>query len=414
VLSAFITARGLAKIRGKAIHLSRGVNHLRVLVAEISLKLGTDSDPDDEEQGIDWDREITTTGEMADLGREMWCVLEKGAPDGTELWPLHPSTLYARFQRGRFLGKRFFVLTWDAGPMGYAALLTWWERDASGQWALRRMLLVGTWPHGSDVEHQPHREILGACLATECAAQHVDLRGGMILFRNDAEAAISALTKGSFASPVMQRSAVRLNRLLFRLDVLPRFWHVPGLTLVEEGVDGASRGGGVLGDVCVDMVVGPAVKDELWARIETELRRHGWRVTIDLFATASNARCPRYCSRTHEPDAERTDAFTMLDWSRSRCPRCGLVHAEVVYAYPPTVLARHVVNKAIQDGAMIVLVVPLAVTAPHWQKLLRASVVANSDRYLRVRNVSMSVSHSTADDPRELAVFMCDFRGMRD
>jgi len=86
----------------------------------------------------------------------------------------------------------------------------------------------------------------------------------------------------------------------------------------------------------------------------------------------------------------------------------------VVYAYPPTVLARHVVNKAIQDGAMIVLVVPLAVTAPHWQKLLRASVVANSDRYLRVRNVSMSVSHSTADDPRELAVFMCDFRGMRD
>ena len=150
--------------------------------------------------------------------------------------------------------------------MGYAALLTWWERDASGQWALRRMLLVGTWPHGSDVEHQPHREILGACLATECAAQHVDLRGGMILFRNDAEAAISALTKGSFASPVMQRSAVRLNRLLFRLDVLPRFWHVPGLTLVEEGVDGGSRGGGVLGDVCVDMVVGPAVKDEMWAR----------------------------------------------------------------------------------------------------------------------------------------------------
>ena len=96
ILSAFITARGLAKIRGKAIHLSRGVNHLRVLVAQISLKLGTESDHDDEEQGIDWDREMTT-GEMADLGRELWCVIEKGAPDRTELWPLHPSTLYARF-----------------------------------------------------------------------------------------------------------------------------------------------------------------------------------------------------------------------------------------------------------------------------------------------------------------------------
>ena len=305
-----------------------------------------------------------------------------------------------------------FVLTWDAGPQGYAALLIWWERDAAGRWILSRRLFVGTWPPGSDVEHQPHREILAACLATECAAQHVDLRGSLILYRNDADAAISALSKGSFASPVMQRSAVRLNRFLFRLDVLPRFWHVPGLTLVAEGVDGASRGGGVLGDVCVNRVVGPAVKDELWSRIEVELRQHGWRLTLDLFASASNARCQRYCSRTHEPGAERTDAFTMLDWSRSLCPKCGKVHEEVVYAYPPTVLARHVVNKAMQDGARIVLVVPLAVTAPHWQKLLRASVVANADRYLRVRNVPMSVSHSTADDPSELAVFVCDFKGL--
>jgi hypothetical protein len=60
-------------------------------------------------------------------------------------------------------------------------------------------------------------------------------------------------------------------------------------------------------------------------------------VTIDLFATASNARCARYCSRAHEADAERTDAFTMLDWSASNCPVCGLRHGEVVYAYPPTV-----------------------------------------------------------------------------
>ena len=197
---------------------------------------------------------MTTTDEMADLGRQMWCVLEKGAPEGTELWPLHPSTLYARFQSGRFQGKRLFVLTWDAAPQGYAALLVWWERDASARWTLRRMLFVGTWPRGSNVEHRPHREILGAYLATECAAQHIDLRGRMILFRNDAEAAILALTKGSFASPLMQRSAVRLNRLLFRLDVLPLYRHVPGLTLVHEGVDGASRGGGC----------------------------HGWRATIDL------------------------------------------------------------------------------------------------------------------------------------
>ena len=78
--------------------------------------------------------------------------------------------------------------------------------------------------------------------------------------------------------------------------------------------------GGELGDECVDGVLGPAVGDELWEAINSELRRLGWSATIDLFATASNARCARYCSRTHEAGAERTDAFTMLDWSASDCP----------------------------------------------------------------------------------------------
>ena len=134
----------MAKIRGKAIHLSRGVNYLRVLAAEISLRLGTELDPVDDDHEFDWDRELSTTGDMIDLGREMCCVLRKGAPEGTELWPLHPSTLYSRFLRGRFQGKRMFVLSWDAGPKGYAALLNWWEREASDRWLLRKLLLVGT------------------------------------------------------------------------------------------------------------------------------------------------------------------------------------------------------------------------------------------------------------------------------
>ncbi len=74
VLGAFITARGLAKIRGKAIlamHLLRGIHHLRVFVAEISLKLVTESDPNDEKSEIGWDKEMPTTGEMADPGQEL-------------------------------------------------------------------------------------------------------------------------------------------------------------------------------------------------------------------------------------------------------------------------------------------------------------------------------------------------------
>ena len=113
--------------------------------------------------------------------------------------------------------------------------------------------MVGTWPPGSEVEHQAHREALGACLVTEAAAQQVDISAGRILYRNDAEAAIGALRKGSFQSPVMQRSAVRLNRFLFSIDTIPTFCHVPGMALVAEGIDGASRGGGDLGlrETCV-------------------------------------------------------------------------------------------------------------------------------------------------------------------
>jgi hypothetical protein len=414
ILSAFTTARALAKIRGKALHFSLGVHHLRVLVPEISLALGTESDPSDKKPEIDWDREVPTTDAMVELGRELLTVISKGAPLGVEMWPLHPSSLYGRFLRGRYGSAPLFVLTWDAGPNGYAGLLRWWGEGRGGSHELKELLLVGTWPADAEVQHQAHREILAACLATESAAQQVDLRNSVVLFRNDAEAAIAALRKGSFQSPVMQRSAMRLNRLLYRLEVVPRMWHVPGLALVAEGIDGASRAGGELGDECVDGVLGPAVGDELWEAINSELRRLGWSATIDLFATASNARCARYCSRTHEAGAERTDAFTMLDWSASDCPVCGLRHAEMVYAYPPTVMARKTVNKAMQDGARMALVVPLAVTAPHWQKLLRFSVVDNADRYLRVRNARASVRHGSPHDPNELAVFVCDFRSAAD
>jgi hypothetical protein len=89
VLIAYTTARNLAKIRGKALHLSLGILHLRVLVPEISLTLGTESDPDDKEHGIDWDREITNTEGMLELGLEILRVILKGAPEGAEMWPPH-------------------------------------------------------------------------------------------------------------------------------------------------------------------------------------------------------------------------------------------------------------------------------------------------------------------------------------
>ncbi len=66
---------------------------------------------------------------------------------------------------------------------------------------------------------QPYWECLAAPLALETAAQTIDLRGKFSLLRNDAEAAIAALRKGSSQSAPMQRSALRTSRLCARLDL---------------------------------------------------------------------------------------------------------------------------------------------------------------------------------------------------
>lgn len=214
-------------------------------------------------------------------------------------------------------------MTWDASSHGWAALLRWWVEGPGGR-SLRERLLIGTWPGGEDVSEQPYRECLAAPLALEAAAQVLDLRGRIGLLRNDAEAAIAALRKGSTQSGPMQRSALRASRLCARLDLDLLLWHVPGMQLVEEGVDGASRGGRHFGeDANLGSVVGPAVSDGLWSRIGAAVAEVGLEVTVDAFATESNRRARRYWSRYGEPGSEAVDALSVRDWGKSRCPRCG-------------------------------------------------------------------------------------------
>ena len=299
------------------------------------------------------------------------------------------------------------MLTWDAGPRGWAALLRWWEQKV-GSWVLRELLLVGTWQHGSIIEFQPHREALAGCLATEAAEQEVDMRCSLVLYRNDAEAAISALSKGSFGSQEMQASALRLARVDSRSDINGRFYHVPGLSLVQEGVDGASRGDGSLGGQCMDAMLGPSVNGKMWKMTQAEVQKVGWRITMDLFATASNARVMRFCSRGYEPSAEHIDALAVPDWGSSLCPACSGRHREVMYAFPPQALTRAVARKAVQDGARIVLLVPLALTSPQWHKLVESSVVKNQDRYIRIRDPELMLENAAGYVPRELALFLCD------
>ena len=97
----------------------------------------------------------------------------------------------------------------------------------------------------------------------------------------------------------------------------------------------------------------------------------------------------------------------MPDWGVSRCPHCGLLHRETLYAYPPQSLINRFVAKARADGARALLVVPLAVTAPYWTKLLQASVLPNGAGYVRVRAKQNATRDS--DSATALAIFAVDF-----
>ncbi len=87
---------------------------------------------------------------------------------------------------------------------------------------------------------------------------------------NNASAAIATFKKGSTQSATMQRCALRLDRAAAsaNVDLLP--YHVPVLTLVAEGIDGASRSGADFGeDVNVHSILGPAISDELWRGVSS-------------------------------------------------------------------------------------------------------------------------------------------------
>jgi hypothetical protein len=60
---------------------------------------------------------------------------------------------------------------------------------------------------------QVRRVTLGCVLALEAASRAVDLSEAVVILRNDAIGALSALRKGSFSSTFLQQCAMRACRL---------------------------------------------------------------------------------------------------------------------------------------------------------------------------------------------------------
>ena len=376
----------LASLRGRIQHYSACIPYILPFVALISSVIGTEDKPD-------YDRMVALPPAITEATTFIRGVLEDYAFRGRPLWPFVPSTLYAAFLAGETGSARIVTVTWDASLHGWGMVLRWWaNRDGK--------VIVGTLPDSDDMRHQVRRETLAGVLSIEAASREVDLRDAVVILRNDAVGALSALRKGSFKSTFLQQCAMRTCRLEHSLGCNTLHLHAPGRVLIEEGVDDLSR------DRAIE-VAGPVSGPLLRQKALQLAQSLGWRLTVDSFASESNSLLPRFFARYAEPSAEAEDAFTVGDWDQSVCPACGLSHRETLFAYPPPPLLNRFVAKARADGARAIIVTPLAVSAPYWSKLLRASVVDNRKAYIRLRYQQDCPPGS--DAAGELAIFAVDF-----
>jgi hypothetical protein len=380
------TLSELASLRGRVQHYSAGLPYVLPFVALFSSIIGTDQEPV-------YETTVSLPPAVSEAAVYIRSVLEDYADSGRPLWPPVPSSLYDAFLGGHTGDSRVVIITWDSSVHGWGMVLRWWA-NPDGK------VIVGSLPDSDDMQHQVRREALGGTLAFDAASRELDLADAWVVMRNDAVGALAALRKGCSSSTFLQQCAMRLAMLHRTARCHPLFLHAPGSALVSEGVDGLSR------DAAAEVagpVSSPVVRDRALALAQAL----GWELTVDAFASESNSLLPRFFARYAEPQAEAEDAFAVGDWDRSRCPFCGLLQRETLYAFPPSALLNLFVAKARADGARAILVTPVAVSAPYWPKLLRASVVPNADGFLRVRRQQAAPPDS--DTPGELAIFAVDF-----
>jgi hypothetical protein len=250
-------------------------------------------------------------------------------------------------------------------------------------------------------------------LAARTASQLFSLSQFTVLIRGDCVGALRAMRKGSFRSPTLQDIALRFQELFLDAGAdPPLFLHAPGEVMKAEGVDGLSRAG-------AKELRASESTQLLRSLIDDEARRHGERITLDVFASGDNAIVPRFFARHAEPAAEGVNAFAQLSWAVSLCPACGHRHREFPLIFPPRSLLHAAVDKLRADGVRGVVIAPYALSDPAWPSLMGASITRVANQRDACHILPASAIQRYVSDTSELggaqrlAVFAVDFGRQR-
>ena len=381
--------REMAKLRGKFGHQFRCVEGVAPFLIPFNQFVGGP------ETVAEWDEAKVIAPALRHTMGTLFQWLPQLYEAGADMWPLDPRTVLHKWNQGiETPGGPLIVVYWDSSPFAVGISI---RRRPDQVWKTGGMTYQGATTIATfqkHYEHQVHRESAGGPLAMQIVRSLTDIRGHRLLFVNDCLPVVLAMRKGS-QSPKLQSDAEYMALASLEAGCKSMYLHIPGTDMIEAGVDGASRDG-------ARRVIGPSCSQQGRAKIGQLLALHGWSVTIDLFAVASNRFAERFASWTDEPESEAVDAFALPSWDQSLCV-CGKVHRETAFIFPPRGLEKAVVRRARSDSVRAVFVVPTAYKAGYWEAL-RSRAVAQ----MQLDQPASDFAHAQAP-LGDHTVFLVDF-----
>ena len=227
------------------------------------------------------------------------------------------------------------------------ASLTGWDAYCNGKSA------NGWWNDKEKQYHINYLELVGAFLALKCFVKK--LHDCEILLRLDNTTAIAYVNKaGGIQYPVLTNLAKQIWDWCESKRILVFASYISSKQNVYA--DAASR------------ITNIDTEWELCEEAFEKIIKKFGSFTIDLFATYSNKKVKKFCSRFPNPDVFKVDAFT-ISWTNEKS-----------YAFPPFALVLPTLKKFINDKAEGILVVPNSTWPtqpwfPLFNSLLRGSSI---------------------------------------